>query len=222
MKKYYVYLHKNPVTQEVFYVGKGVGFRSSDMKTRNKNWVEYVNENGIPIVEIDSMNLTEQAANEREMYLIAIHGRRDFEGGTLVNISLGGSGTKGVPRSENQIKFMVESNPAKSAEARLKISKSKLGKPRSAETKAKLSISASSRRPEVAAKISAALTGRTGALHAGSKPVASYDKSGNLVSVYAGLSEAAREIGGDFRLISAVCNGKRKYHKGLNWQFHVG
>jgi hypothetical protein len=38
----YVYIHLNPDTNEVFYVGKGTGNRMTSHKSRNELWQEYV------------------------------------------------------------------------------------------------------------------------------------------------------------------------------------
>ena len=42
MKEHYVYIHLNPKTNEIFYVGKGKGHRKSSKTGRNKKWTEYV------------------------------------------------------------------------------------------------------------------------------------------------------------------------------------
>lgn len=39
---YYVYLHINPLTKEVFYVGKGKGKRAFASSRRNSSWRQYV------------------------------------------------------------------------------------------------------------------------------------------------------------------------------------
>ena len=48
MKEYYVYIHLNPKTNEIFYIGKGKGNRKSSKVGRNEKWKKYVS------------NLTEQ------------------------------------------------------------------------------------------------------------------------------------------------------------------
>jgi len=41
---YYVYIHVNPETKEIFYVGKGKGNRLTSLKSRNELWKDYVRE----------------------------------------------------------------------------------------------------------------------------------------------------------------------------------
>lgn len=241
MDKFLVYRHIDPTTGVVFYIGiASRPDRAKYFSNRSRRWKNYVAKHGLPIVEILESGLDLATAADKEKILIAAHGRKGYDpGGTLVNQSLGGEINIGWNQSQDtkdrigkaissQYKtgqrkcrsMFGDDNPSRRPDVREKISAAKIGHKHSAETKRKLSENSSARRPDVAAKISAALTGRTGELHARSKRVASYDKSGQLVGVYAGISEAAREIGGDFRLISAVCHGKRKYHKGLNWRFY--
>lgn len=43
-------------------------------------------------------------------------------------------------------------------------------------------------------------------------------ETGEELEYYSSMSEAARENGGSFQLISAVIQGKRKSHKGFNWK----
>lgn len=40
MKDFYVYLHRRNDTNEVFYVGKGVGNRARSYEGRNKDWLD--------------------------------------------------------------------------------------------------------------------------------------------------------------------------------------
>ncbi len=51
------------------------------------------------------------------------------------------------------------------------------------------------------------------------KSVKQLTKHGIFVSIFESISQAARETGSDFRLISAVCLGKRKSHNNFKWQF---
>lgn len=51
------------------------------------------------------------------------------------------------------------------------------------------------------------------------KAVKQFTKSGLYVGLYESVSQAARETGSHFTLISAVCLGKRKSHNNFKWQF---
>ena len=44
MDSFYVYIHLNPETKEIFYVGKGKGNRITSLKSRNELWQDYVQE----------------------------------------------------------------------------------------------------------------------------------------------------------------------------------
>ena len=65
MSKYYVYIHKNPKTLEVFYVGKGTGDRYKKNQSRSLLWKDYVRKNGF-IAEVIHSDLSEQEAEQLE------------------------------------------------------------------------------------------------------------------------------------------------------------
>ena len=44
MDSFYVYIHLNPETKAIFYVGKGKGNRINSLKSRNELWQDYVGE----------------------------------------------------------------------------------------------------------------------------------------------------------------------------------
>ena len=52
-----------------------------------------------------------------------------------------------------------------------------------------------------------------------SKPVGQYTRDGELIKVWASVSEAGRRAGFDRGTISDVANGKRKTHKGFVWKY---
>jgi hypothetical protein len=51
------------------------------------------------------------------------------------------------------------------------------------------------------------------------KRVLQFDKNGNLLKEWSCAAEAARELGFNFRNISACCNGKKHTHRGYIWRF---
>ena len=51
------------------------------------------------------------------------------------------------------------------------------------------------------------------------KQVKQLTLSGELISTFDSISQADRITGSDFRLISAVCLGKRKTHNNFKWQY---
>jgi hypothetical protein len=108
MNNYYIYFHKNPSTNQIFYVGLGSHVlyqkykRAKDIKQRNQHWVNYINKHGDPIIEIIHDNLTQKEACELEIKYINTFGRKHYEcSGILVNESSGGEGGKqGIIASE--------------------------------------------------------------------------------------------------------------------------
>ena len=90
-----VYLHRNPKTQEVFYVGIGVETRAKDFSKRSIFWSNYKNKYGVE-VDIIKKGLSSSKAQSLEVKLIKKYGRRDLGTGSLVNLSHGGEGI--VPR----------------------------------------------------------------------------------------------------------------------------
>ena len=86
-----VYLHRNPKTQEIFYVGIGIETRAKDKKGRSSAWNNYVNNNGYE-VDIIMKGLTPKKAMSEEKRLIKLYGRKCKGKGNLVNIDSGGQG----------------------------------------------------------------------------------------------------------------------------------
>jgi len=170
--EHFVYIHKNPITEEVFYVGQGTKHRNKierafSKKSRSKWWNNYVNKHGLPIVEIVYSDLSKEEADKLEIELIRFYGRKDLNEGSLVNLTDGGdgSGKRSVEyckehsirmRGENHpmwgkkhTKEWIENNSKShmgkklSEETKKKMSESRKGKKRSEETKKKMSISQS-------------------------------------------------------------------------------
>ena len=86
-----VYLHRNPKTKEVFYVGIGVETRAKDFSKRSIFWSNYRNKYGVE-VHIIKKGLSSKEARGIEVELIKKYGRRDLGTGSLVNLSHGGEG----------------------------------------------------------------------------------------------------------------------------------
>lgn len=104
--KFYTYLHYTKDTNVIFYVGKGKKDRCLQTNDRSEWWNNVVNKHDYYIV-IESINLTEKEAFEREIELIAKYGRRQF-GGTLVNLSDGGEGVSGKVWTDEERKKLSE------------------------------------------------------------------------------------------------------------------
>jgi hypothetical protein len=112
VNNFYIYRHIRPDTNEVFYIGKGNNMdkrrseyrRAYQLSGRTEFWGNIVSKNnGIFNVEIIWNCETEQEANVKEVEFIDLYGRRDLCKGTLVNLSNGGEGVRGVIFSKDVI-----------------------------------------------------------------------------------------------------------------------
>lgn len=110
-----VYAHKNPLNNEIFYIGIGAEVnRAYNFNGRNNLWNRYVKKYGKPNVEILHDNLNPKIAYAWEIFYIKIFLKKS-DGGILTNLSDGGEcSSKGRKHSE---------------ETKRKLSKAKLGKP---------------------------------------------------------------------------------------------
>ena len=100
----YVYGHYKADTNELFYIGKGMGKRAYQKTNRNIHWKRVVKKHGL-VVKILEDDLTEEQAYEKEKQLIAEVGLEN-----LTNIVEGG---KGMTSSDAQrlAKKREEQNP---------------------------------------------------------------------------------------------------------------
>jgi len=94
---YYVYLHRDNDSDEVFYVGKGHGQRAWENKRRSKLWKEKVASLSISwSVEIVKDDLSELEAFDFEEELVERYGGAAKDGGTLTNLVPGGENPMAV------------------------------------------------------------------------------------------------------------------------------
>lgn len=127
--KFYVYTHRRPDKDVIFYVGRGQMYdggrciyprRAHAEHKRNDIWKRIVKKNnGIFFVEVDYWYDTFDEASAKEMELIKLHGKIiDKKGGTLSNITDGGDGSIGTKHSEvtkAKMKIIRDANPSFSA-----------------------------------------------------------------------------------------------------------
>ena len=100
-QNYVVYIHRNKITGNVFYVGMGNGKRPYDFHGRGKIWKNYVNKYGKPTVEVYRGNLDITEATYLEHTLIKTFGRKRYEDyGVLINQKFGDKGMSGYKMSE--------------------------------------------------------------------------------------------------------------------------
>lgn len=111
---FYVYIHKRADDGQVFYVGKGNGYRAWS-KSRNKWWHRVVKKYG-HTVEIVKEYPTEQEAHAAEIELIAFY---RLSGALLVNLTDGGEGCIGrVVSAEVRAKLKASNDISKKPELR--------------------------------------------------------------------------------------------------------
>lgn len=98
---YYVYGHYKKSDSSLFYVGKGIGYRASSKKNRNKYWHNIVNKHGLEI-KYFAKGLSEEAAYELEILLIK-------ELSPIANFTKGGDGGNTfIKKSEEEIKSIIQ------------------------------------------------------------------------------------------------------------------
>jgi hypothetical protein len=87
-----LYFHRNPVTDEIFYVGIGSVQRANKLCGRGSRWHFYVKKYGKPRVEIYKNNLLWYEALALESHFIDFYGRKKIDKeGVLTNLVLYGN-----------------------------------------------------------------------------------------------------------------------------------
>lgn len=96
MNTYYIYYHKEPISKEIKYIGKGKGQRAYDFHKRSKKhlkWIKSLKDKGLlPIVEIVEFFDAESAVLQKEAELIKLHRKN---GSNLLNTSKYGAPSSG-------------------------------------------------------------------------------------------------------------------------------
>lgn len=126
--EFYTYAHSKP-DGTIFYIGKGRKKRAYDLIKRNVYWKRVVEKYGIPTVEILANWKTEKEALDHEVLLISCFKDMGYK---LTNLTDGGEGSSGFKHSQESIAKIVKVKTEQP-------SRYWLGKPRSQETKDKIS-----------------------------------------------------------------------------------
>lgn len=126
---YLIYSHTRNDTNEIFYIGKGNHKRPYDVYNRNRYWRHVVNKHGFS-VQIVAEHELESDAYKHEKELIAHYKKIGLP---LVNLTDGGEGASGMPKSEEtkakiskakkdipNLKIKGNLNPSKRLDVRLK------------------------------------------------------------------------------------------------------
>jgi hypothetical protein len=210
--KYYVYLYIDPITRQVFYVGKGTGGRAWVLSGRSKEHIIWINNlkllNLLPIVKIAHIFDNEKDSLEREKILISFLLKA---GHPLLNKNKGGGGHPGG-----------ELHP-------------KFGKKTSEETKSKISNSLTGKpRPDVAAINKQRMKGNSlrkdQTMSESSRKAISESLKGNQRSamkiicenngkIYNSVKEAWTELELDERAVFRVLKGEFKHTKGYKFSY---
>lgn len=124
---FYVYLHRKKTNNEIFYVGKGKGSRSTSRSGRSHHWRNIEKKHGLT-VEIYREGLSEEEAYALEINLIQ---ELRESGGKICNIANGGNGgLSGIKLSEDHKEKLRKAKIGKKQmpEHALKSATAKLGK----------------------------------------------------------------------------------------------
>lgn len=124
---FYVYLHRKKTNNEIFYVGKGKGNRSTSRSGRSNHWRNIEKKHGLT-VEIYRGGLSEGEAYALEINLIQ---ELRESGGKICNIANGGNGgLSGIKLSEDHKEKLRKAKIGKKQmpEHALKSATAKLGK----------------------------------------------------------------------------------------------
>lgn len=178
-----LYMHTSKTDGRIFYIGIGNERRPYRKDARNKDWRNFVKDNGYDVTILVE-NLTWQEACELEIKMIAFYGREDKVGGSLLNKTDGGDGNKnpseeqrkkmsdsqkrignkppsrkGQKQSEESRKRMSNSKKKMSEETKKKIGQAGIGRKVSKETRNKMSMSRSGSKSALAKKVLNTKTG---------------------------------------------------------------
>lgn len=140
-KQFYVYVHMKATDDSVFYVGKGSKYRYTTKQGRNQYWNRIVAKHGF-VAEIVKNNLSFDEANAYEIQLIK---ELKDQGCILCNLTDGGEGCLGAKKTAEQKAAISLKNKGKkrTAETKAKMlgNQNAAGSVRSAETRLKMSKS---------------------------------------------------------------------------------
>jgi hypothetical protein len=217
----YVYRHIRLDSNKPFYIGIGEDFsknknlykRAYEFINRNKYWLNIINKTKYKI-DIILDNLTWEEACEKEIEFILLYGRKDLKKGSLVNLTDGGEGKKGVKDSiETKIKKSISAKQPKSEKWKLSQSLNKKGKKRGI-------LPWLVNNEERNEKIKLSKLGKPSLIK---KSILQYDLNNTLINIFDSILEAAIYINKPkgSPAISECCKGKRKQAYGYIFKYNT-
>lgn len=133
--KYYTYMHIRQTDNKIFYIGKGSGSRAFNSSPRGVIWRNVANKHGF-CTEILMRFENEKDCFEHEKFLISCF--QDM-GESLVNQTRGGEGSSGFKLTNETKKKIGLAVSKRDPAINKKISEKLKGRPKSQETKLKMS-----------------------------------------------------------------------------------
>lgn len=203
----YVYRHIRLDKNEPFYIGisaiKESNYERAFSLNRNKHWLSIYNKTPIE-VEILFDNVSHTDAKLKEIEFIDLY-KRQIDGGTLINLTLGGDGVCGFknPKLSERNKSGIWTGKKHTNESRLKISLGNIGKVVSEEQRKRHS------------KIAKTWVADLNPNYRGD--IQAY-KNGVLIGQYSGVTDAAKKLNCTPSRISSVVLGKEEFTKGYNFK----
>ena len=198
MRTIVVYLHRNNINNEVFYIGKGIVTDKHNrpiekiLSRRNLKWIEYVKN----INNDYSVEIVKKFDNEKDALKFELNLHREYW-------SIGQAKCC-MLYSEDWRKSMEEVWLDK--ERNRKISIKQTGRTVSEEQRN---------------KISNTLKGRyCREFNSNKRQVVKMDLDGNELKVYDTITEASKDVNGSTSHISKCCKGRMNTHKGFRWRYY--
>lgn len=115
---FYVYEWYNVNTNEIFYVGKGIGNRYKQISKRNKKFQQYYENNECAVRIVKYFELEEEALNYEHQLIIALKAKNQCS----CNLDNGGTGGVTFVWTEEMREYKSQFNPMKDEKQRQRMS----------------------------------------------------------------------------------------------------
>lgn len=240
---FYTYILIDPRTGQPFYVGKGKYRRMYDhWKHRNakccknerlKQILNEIHAAGLKPTYIKALeDVSESQALAKEVELVLLHGRIDIKTGSLCNLTNGGApgATTWSPETrerKRQIELAKEKGRpvnqyTMNGEFITRFTSSKVASECVPGANRSYITQVCKGKRKTAGGFMWTYEGEPAPTytHAYHKAVEQRTKAGELINTYVSLTDAAKAVGVDVRLISHACTGRAKTCKGFVWRYN--